>query len=61
MRMLSRLRLMSSSRSVPRDIESMRPMSINDEIAEEPPDEMKGKGFPVVGNTPMVQPIFRNA
>ena len=26
-----------------------------------PPDEMKGSGFPVVGNTPMTQAMFRNA
>ena len=34
---------------------------MNEAIIDVPPEEMKGSGFPVVGNTPMTQAMFRNA
>ena len=30
-------------------------------MSDEPPDEMNGRGLPVVGNTPMTHPMLRNA
>ena len=34
---------------------------MNEAIIDVPPEEMKGSGFPVVGNTPMTQAMFRYA
>lgn len=30
-------------------------------MSDEPPDEMKGKGLPVVGAMPMTHAMFKNA
>ena len=34
---------------------------MNDDQSDEPPDEMNGSGFPVVGRMPVAQAMFRNA
>lgn len=59
--MLSRFLPASFESSVPRETESINPIIIKDEIAEDPPDDMNGSGLPVVGNTPIVHPMFKNA
>ena len=34
---------------------------MNVAISEEPPDDTNGRGLPVVGTSPMTQPMFKNA
>ena len=43
------------------DTDSTSPTKMNEASMDVPPDEMKGKGLPVVGNTPITQAMFRNA
>ena len=34
---------------------------MSDAKMDEPPDEMNGRGLPVVGNTPIAHAMFKNA
>ena len=39
----------------------MIPTIKSDATTDDPPDEMNGRGLPVVGNNPVAQAIFKNA
>lgn len=44
-----------------KDIERSTPTRASEESNDEPPDEIKGRGLPVVGNKPTTHDIFKNA
>ena len=51
----------ASAFDLPFPDQSFDTIIMNDAMSEEPPEEMNGSGLPVVGNTPIAQPMFRNA
>lgn len=57
----SRLRSYTLGSADAWETDRITPNIKRDAISEEPPDEMKGSGLPVVGRRPTTQPMFKNA
>ena len=60
-RKLERRRSNSSEEAASRDTDRISPTMMSDAKMDEPPDEMNGRGLPVVGNTPIAHAMFKNA